>query len=165
MSDVFPDGFFGFAVSSTACWCYACYALRGRFDARFCRTMKGGCYMADLADILEWTFISECSIPGDVAGILVPGEEPYAAYKTIRDSAIFTNRRLIVRDAQGITGKKVEIYSIPWKSVTMWSSENAGHLDANAEIEVWMHGKHAKINLKRGVDIRKLDSLIAACVL
>lgn len=65
--------------------------------------------MADLETMLNWTFVSECEVPQDVFSILVPGEQAYGAYKTIRDSAIFTNKRLIVRDAQGITGKKVEI--------------------------------------------------------
>lgn len=120
--------------------------------------------MADIEN-LSWTFASECEIPGDVNEILVQGEQPYAAYKTIRDSAIFTNKRLIVRDAQGITGKKVEIYSLPWSKVTMWSSENAGKIDFNAEIELWAHGKHIKVNLKKGIDIRRLDNLIAQCVL
>lgn len=48
---------------------------------------------------LQWTFISECQIPDDVRDILVSGEEPIAAYKTIRDTAIFTSKRLIVKDA------------------------------------------------------------------
>lgn len=121
--------------------------------------------MADVGQVLGWTFVSECEIPGDVAEILVPGEQPIAAYKTIRDSAIFTDKRLIVRDAQGITGKKVEIYSLPWSKVIMWSSENAGAIDFNAEIELWTHGAHMKVNLKKGIDIRRLDNLIAQCVL
>ena len=59
--------------------------------------------------MLEWTLVSECPIPQDVNSLLVKGEEAIAAYKTFRDSAVFTNKRLIVRDAQGLTGTKVEI--------------------------------------------------------
>lgn len=114
---------------------------------------------------IEFTFISECEVPADVAGLLVPGEQPVAAYKTIRDSAIFTDRRLIIRDSQGITGKKVEIYSIPWKSVEMWSTENAGHIDVNAEVELWTRAGHLKVNLRKGIDVRKLDLLIGGYVL
>ncbi|MBU4439072.1 MAG: PH domain-containing protein, partial [Firmicutes bacterium] len=55
--------------------------------------------MAETSQILLWTFISECPIPQDVQELLVEGEEAIAAYKTIRDSAVFTNKRLIVRDA------------------------------------------------------------------
>ena len=97
--------------------------------------------------------------------LLVAGEEPIAAYKTVRDSAVFTSKRLIVRDAQGITGKKVEIYSLPYSSVNMWSSENAGTLDFNAELELWTRAGHIKIKLGKQVDIRKLDMLLANAVL
>ena len=120
---------------------------------------------AALDDITVWTFVAECPIPNDLGPILVPGERPYIAYKTFRDSAIFTDRRLIVRDSQGITGKKVELYSLPYSRIDMWSSENAGHLDLNAEMELWTRAGHVKIKLGRGVDIRRLDNLISQRVL
>ncbi len=97
--------------------------------------------------------------------MLVAGERGVAAYKTFRDVAVFTNRRLIVRDAQGMTGKKVEVYSLPYSSISMWSSENAGTLDFNAEIELWTRAGHVKVKLGRGVDVRRLDHLIASAVL
>lgn len=116
--------------------------------------------------MLSWTLVSECPIPKDVPELLVEGERAVAAYKTFRDSAIFTTHRLIVRDAQGMRGKKVEIYSLPWSTVHMWSSENAkGLLDFNAEMELWTRAGHIKINLKKGIDIRRLDRLIAGAVL
>lgn len=119
-----------------------------------------------VANIAAWTFVAECPIPDDIGPLLVQGEQPIAAYKTFRDSAIFTTKRLIVRDAQGLTGKKVEIYSLPYKAINMWSSENAGRmLDFNSELELWTRAGHIKINLNRGVDIRKLDHLIAHVVL
>lgn len=122
--------------------------------------------MAETASILAWTLISECPIPNDVNDLLVEGEEAIAAYKTLRDSAIFTNKRLIVRDAQGLTGKKIEIYSLPYSSINMWSTENAGKfLDFNAEVELWTRAGHIKINLHKGVDIRKFDKLIANALL
>lgn len=122
--------------------------------------------MAETSLILAWTFISECPIPQDVQELLVEGEQAVAAYKTIRDSAIFTNKRLIVRDAQGLTGKKVEVYSLPYSAINMWSTENAGKLlDLNAEVELWTRAGHIKVNLRKGVDIRKFDRLIANAVL
>lgn len=96
---------------------------------------------------------------------MVPGERPVAAYQTFRDSAIFTTKRLIVRDAQGMTGKKVEIYSLPYSAINMWSSENAGTLDWNAEMELWTRAGHIKIKLGKQIDVRKLDILIAHAVL
>lgn len=119
----------------------------------------------ELAPFAVWTFASKCAIPSETAAVLLEGEVPYAAYKTIRDVALFTNKRLIVSDAQGITGKKVEVYSLPWSAVNMWSSENAGKLDLNAEIELWTRAGHIKINLGRDVNVRELDALIASAIL
>jgi hypothetical protein len=122
--------------------------------------------MAETQSILSWTLVSECPIPNDVNDLLVAGEVAVAAYKTFRDSAIFTNKRLIVRDAQGFTGKKVEIYSLPYSSINMWSTENAGgFLDFNAEVELWTRAGHIKVNLQKGVDVRKFDKLIANALL
>jgi hypothetical protein len=119
----------------------------------------------ETAPIAAWTLQNEIPIPEDVAPLLVEGEIPVAAFKTFRDSAIFTNRRLIVRDAQGMTGKKIEMYSLPYGAINMWSSENAGRLDFNSEMELWTRAGHIKIKLAKGADIRRLDSLIASAVL
>ncbi|SFT22099.1 PH domain-containing protein [Paenibacillus sp. BC26] len=122
--------------------------------------------MAAAQSILEWTLVSECPIPQDVNALLVTGEVAVTAYKTFRDTAIFTNKRLIVRDVQGLTGKKIEIYSLPYSSINMWSTENAGgFLDINAEVELWTRAGHIKVKLQKGVDIRKFDMLIANALL
>jgi len=122
--------------------------------------------MADTQSILSWTLIAECPIPGDVDDLLVEGEKAIAAYKTFRDTAVFTTKRLIVRDAQGLTGKKVEIYSLPYSTIHMWSTENAGKfLDFNAEVSLWTRAGHIKVNLQKGVDIRKFDRIIANALL
>lgn len=122
--------------------------------------------MAETSSILAWTLVEEIPIPDDVTSLLVDGEEAVAAYRTFRDSAIFTTKRLIVRDAQGLRGKKVEVYSLPYSAINMWSSENArGILDFNAEIELWTRAGHVKVNLQKGIDIRRLDKLIANAVI
>lgn len=119
----------------------------------------------ETAPILAWTLQQECPIPPDVQNLLVDGERAIAAYKTFRDTAIFTTLRLIVRDAQGIRGKKIEIYSLPYSAINMWSSENAGGiLDINSEIELWTRAGHIKVNLAKGIDTRRLDRIIADAV-
>ena len=116
--------------------------------------------------LLEWTFISECEIPNDVNDLLISGEESIAAYKTFRDCAIFTNKRLIVKDSQGLTGKKKEIYSLPYTNINMWSTETAGLLfDLSAEVELNTRAGNMKIILQKGVDVREFDRLIAHCIL
>jgi len=115
--------------------------------------------------ILSWTLQQEIAVPADVQSMMTQGEQAVASFKTFRDSATFTTKRLIVRDAQGITGKKVEIYSLPYSSILMWSSENAGTLDWNSELELWTKAGHIKVKLTKGADIRRIDSLIAWAVL
>ena len=119
----------------------------------------------DTAPLLTWTLAQEIPVPADVDSLLVEGEKAVASFRTLRDSATFTTKRLIVRDAQGLTGKKVEIYSLPYSSITMWSSENAGTFDLNSEVELWTRAGHIKVKLGRGADIRRLDSLLAWAVL
>jgi len=121
--------------------------------------------MAETSNITSWTLLNECPIPDDVTDLLVHGEKAVAAYKTFRDSAIFTTKRLIVRDSQGLTGKKVEIYSLPYSSIVMWSSENGGKIDINSEVELWTRAGHIKIKLRKDVDIRKFDKIIATALL
>ncbi len=126
---------------------------------------KGKIFMADAGTIMSWTFYEETDIPREIHDILVDGEEAEVAYKTVRDVAVVTNKRIIVADRQGITGKKVEVYTIPFKSVIMYSSENGGMLDLNAELELWTKAGKFKLNLNKKVDIRKLDRLIGTHIL
>lgn len=112
-----------------------------------------------------WTFLNQIDFPSEMAPYLVPGEVPVASFKTVRDTATFTNRRLIVRDAQGLRGKKIETYSIPYSSISMWSTENAGTLDMNAEIQLWTRAGMVKINVGRNIDVQALDQLISRSVL
>ncbi len=65
-----------------------------------------------------------------------------------------------------MTGKKVEVYSLPYSRINMWSSENAGGMfDFNAELEMRTRAGHIKIKLDKKIDIRRLDQLIAWAVL
>lgn len=116
-----------------------------------------------------WTFTQEIKpekVTQHVKDILLDSESIEACYKTIRDSAIITDKRIIIADKQGLTGKKVEVYTIPFKSINMYSSENSpGILDINSELEFWTRAGHFKLNLKKGIDIRKLDKLIAKAIL
>ena len=115
--------------------------------------------------IAEWTLFEETPIPDDVYPLLTSGEQAHVAFKTFRDSAVFTNKRLIVRDSQGLRGKKVEMYSLPYSAINRWSTENAGTLDFNAEIELWTRAGHIKIKIGRKLDVRAIDKLIGDCVL
>ena len=106
---------------------------------------------------LKWVFYREVDVPRDIEEILVTGE--------VRDVAVFTNKRLIVKDVQGLTGTKAEMYSLPYSAVNMWSTENAGILDFSSEVELWTRAGHIKIELKRGINIREFERLLAEYIL
>lgn len=76
----------------------------------------------------------------DLEAILIPGEEVDRAYRVIRDLFVFTNKRLILIDKQGMTGKKTEYFSIPYRSITYFSVESSGHFDLDAELKIWIRG-------------------------
>jgi hypothetical protein len=114
--------------------------------------------------LADWNFVSECPIPKDVDNLLAEGERAVSAYKTVRDTAVFTTKRLIVRDSEGITGRKVQIYSLPYSSIVLWSSENAGMLDMSSEVQLRTLAGNIRVKLGKHVDIRKFDQLIAAAI-
>lgn len=116
--------------------------------------------------ILTWSFLQKCEPNEDLINMLVEGEEIISAYKTVRDVAAITNKRIIIRDAQGITGKKVEVYSLPFRSIDMWSTENAGKLlDLNSELELWTKAGHFKIKVSKDCNIREFDEILSKSIL
>lgn len=80
------------------------------------------------------------SIRKEYSNILSSTERIEKAYKLIRDMFIFTDKRLILVDKQGVTGKKTEYHSIPYRSITHFSIETSGHFDLDAELKIWISG-------------------------
>ena len=70
------------------------------------------------------------------AAFLMEGETVELEFKGLRDAAIFTDRRLVVVDPQGLRGKKCSVSSFPWKHITAFSLENSGTLDLDAELKI-----------------------------
>ena len=66
--------------------------------------------------------------------VLIEGESVNLAYKLVRDLIVFTDYRLIIVDKQGVTGKKVDYKTFPYKSISRFSVETAGHFDLDAEL-------------------------------
>lgn len=95
--------------------------------------------------------------------ILIEAEEIQAAFKIFRDKWVFTNKRLIMQDTQGITGSKKEYHSIPYKSIYHFSVESAGTFDADCELKIWVAGSSSPLQkeLKKGVDVMGLQRVLA----
>lgn len=70
--------------------------------------------------------------------VVIANERIEKAYKVLRDMMIFTDKRMILVDKQGMTGKKIEFHSIPYKSITHFSVETAGTFDLDAELKIWI---------------------------
>ncbi|MDV2683714.1 PH domain-containing protein [Alkalihalophilus lindianensis] len=99
--------------------------------------------------------------------ILIDGEVIEKGYKLIRDLFIFTNTRLIVVDKQGVTGKKIEYHSVPYKSITHFSVETAGTFDLDAELKIWVSStaEPIKKQFKKDKSIFDVQKAIATYVL
>ncbi|MFP3723234.1 PH domain-containing protein [Niallia circulans] len=76
----------------------------------------------------------------ELSSIIGSNERIELAYKLVRDLIVFTDLRLIFIDKQGLTGKKVEYMSVPYKSISRFSIETAGHFDLDAELKIWISG-------------------------
>ncbi|MGF9714438.1 MULTISPECIES: PH domain-containing protein [Paenibacillus] len=103
----------------------------------------------------------------EYAGILAKGETIEKGYKVIRDLFIFTNKRLILVDKQGLTGRKMEYHSVPYRSITHFSIETAGSFDLDAELKIWISGNATPIQkqFNKSLNIYELQSVLAAYVL
>lgn len=99
--------------------------------------------------------------------ILTETEQIQKAFKLIRDLFVFTDKRLILIDKQGVTGKKVEYHSIPYKSITHFSIESAGHFDLDSELKIWISGTHEPIlkEFKKDKNIYDVQRMLAKYII
>ena len=102
----------------------------------------------------------------ELDGILLPEEPVQVAFKVIRDLFVFTDRRLILVDKQGVTSRKIDYLVVPYRAITSYSIETAGTLDMDSELKIWTSGRTDPIQkaLKRGANIRGIQAAIAAAL-
>lgn len=100
-------------------------------------------------------------IMGDIGPLLVMGESVVSAYKGIRDYVVFTDKRVISVNAQGITGKKRDYTSMPYSKISVFSVETAGVFDLDSELEMYFSGLgKVKFEFAGESDIVKIGQLI-----
>ena len=99
--------------------------------------------------------------------LLADSEVIEKGYKILRDTFIFTNKRLILIDKQGMMGGKQEYLSIPYKSINRFSIETAGTFDLEAELKIWLSGNPMPIqkNFNRSTNVYELQRVLANYVL
>ena len=100
--------------------------------------------------------------------LLIDGENIEIGFKLIRDVFMFTNKRMILVDKQGITGSKIDYKSVLYKSISRYSLETAGHLDLDAELKIWISGENQPAVSKKfnkSVNIYDVQKILASHVL
>lgn len=72
--------------------------------------------------------------------LLIEGETIIGVYKSLRDYVVFTNKRVISCNVQGMTGKKQDFTSLPYKKISVFSIETSGLFDMDSELEMYFSG-------------------------
>ena len=112
--------------------------------------------------------VEPAKLQADYGQLLTESEQIEIGFKLIRDTFIFTNKRLIVIDVQGLTGKKVEYLIINYKSITRFSIETAGTFDLDAELKIWVSSEAVPSITKKfnkSVNIYDVQKVLAQHVL
>lgn len=110
--------------------------------------------------------LSADEVNQQLAGVLTEGETVRIAFKLIRDLIVFTDRRMILVDKQGITGRKVEYLTVPYRAITSFSVETTGSFDLDSELKIWISGRVDPIQktMKRGANVLGIQQAIAASI-
>jgi len=95
--------------------------------------------------------------------LLLDGEVVQMEFKGLRDGMVFTDRRLLVINNQGLSGKKTEASSFSWKAMTAFSVENSGTFDLDAEIKFCGSGWGVcEVQLTKGTKVGEIAKYLAA---
>ena len=98
--------------------------------------------------------------------LLLPDEEVLQAFQGIRDMVVFTSKRIIAINVQGITGRKKDFTSLPYSRIQAFSIETAGTFDLDAELQIWLSGLGSvKFDIVGSYDISRIQHFIAQRVL
>ncbi|WP_209331748.1 PH domain-containing protein [Lunatimonas salinarum] len=100
--------------------------------------------------------------------LLIEDEQIEIGFQLIRDTFIFTTKRLILIDKQGVTGRKTEYLSVTYKSISRFSVETAGTFDLDAELKIWVSSEQSPSIAKKfnkSVNVYEVQQLLAKHVL
>ena len=100
------------------------------------------------------------------SGLLGAGEAFEIGLRVFRDMFVFTDRRLVLINVQGVRGKKHEYISIPYSKITKYSIESAGSFDLDAELRLWVGNdpEPIKRELSKDVSVYDLQQILASYV-
>ena len=119
--------------------------------------------------IIQLPFIVFDSLePEHPLRLLIEGEEIVAAFRTIRDQLVFTNKRIISIDVQGLTGLKKSFAIMPYSKVQFFTIQTPGFAELVSDSELYLmfsNGFTAKFEFRGSVDIGALGRTISTYVL
>lgn len=102
----------------------------------------------------------------DISAILILGEEIAGCYASVRDHVVFTTKRIIAVNVQGMTGKKKAITSIPYSRIQLFSIETSSVFDIDSELEIYVSGVgQITFEFTGGSDIMAIGQMISTCSL
>ena len=103
----------------------------------------------------------------DYGQLLVDGEIIEAGFVVLRDTFLFTNKRLILVDIQGISGKQIEYLSIPYGNITRFSVQTGGSFDLNAELKLWIGSDTIPLEKKfnKDLSVYEVQKVLASHIL
>ncbi len=106
----------------------------------------------------------------DYAEILTPmladGEDIFYSFRGIRDAVVFTNKRIFAINIQGLTGKKKDFTSLPYKKIQAYSIETSGMIDLDSELELWFSSLGiVRLEFVSRTDVNAICRLISQNVL
>ena len=108
------------------------------------------------------------NVRSEVNGLLISGEECVLAFQTVRDQLVFTNKRIISIDVQGLTGKRKSYASMPYAKIQYFSVQTPGFAEIIPDSELFLmfsNGMTATFDFKGNVDIGRISRMIAEYVL
>jgi hypothetical protein len=116
--------------------------------------------------VIKLSPIAPADLMPTIASFLVTGEEAVMVFKTVRDQVVFTNKRIIATNVQGLIGKKIDYTSVPYRKINMYSVITAALLDLSCELELNISevGK-IRFEINGSFDIVKLNRVISEYVL
>ena len=118
------------------------------------------------ADFLKLRPVDYERYADKVDQLLIDGEEPIAAFQTVRDGLVFTNMRVIAINIQGVTGKRRDFTSLPYKRIQAFSIETSGVFDIDSELELWFSGLgKVRFEFTASADAAELCRIIATYAL
>ena len=115
---------------------------------------------------LKMKLVNPTMLMPDIQPLLINGEQVLSAYKAMRDYCVFTNKRVISVNVQGVTGKKKDFTSLPYSKVSAYSVETAGTLDMDSELELYFSGVgKVKFEFTGQSNIIQIGQMISAYIL